>query len=283
LTYKFPEPVAWPLGQPDYIVKLPKPEQIPATGLVDYRHIRVKVPFPEDEWAGAVAVHPGNTKVLHHCIVRVKAPKNGEDDGSGRGAWLQGWAPGIAPGRFPEDPGRLKAKGSTLDIELHYTTMGIAQTDQTEIGFYKLAEKPKYVLRNVGVVNPEFSIPPGAGEFGTFATVHLDHNTLIYSMSPHMHLRGRWMKYQALYPSGKMETLLSVPSYDFNWQTIYQFPEPKKLPAGTWILCSGGFDNSSLNPNNPSPEKRITWGEQSFNEMFIGFFDGVELPDTAKN
>jgi hypothetical protein len=95
-----------------------------------------------------------------------------------------------------------------------------------------------------------------------------------------MHLRGAWFKYEALYPDGRRETLLSVPRYDFNWQTIYCLTEPKKMPAGTWILCTGGFDNSARNPSNPNPDKRVTWGDQSFDEMFIGFMDVARIPGT---
>jgi hypothetical protein len=267
----------WPLGKPDYIAKLPMPEEVPPTGVLEYRHITVDSPVDEDTWLSAVTIHPGNLKVVHHCIVRVRYPK-GPDDGSGRGSWLQGWAPGASVVRFPEGTGRLLPKGSTLDIEMHYTTMGVAQTDQTEIGFYKLPAKPNMVLHNVGVYNLDFSISPNENDSETFATYSVSKDALLYAMSPHMHLRGAWMRYEALYPTGKREVLLSVPHYDFNWQTSYRLPQPKLLPAGTWILCSGGFDNSSLNPNNPGPSKRISWGDQSFEEMFIGFMEAAEVP-----
>ena len=278
---KIAEAPAWPLGEPDMVVKLPQPEEIPATGVLEYRHIEVKAPVAEDTWVGAVAVHPGNRKVLHHCVVRVKYPESG-DDGSGRGVWLQGWAPGIEASRFPEGTGRLLPKGSTLDLELHYTTTGSAQTDHTEIGLYKLDRPPKLTLGNYGAYNTDFSIPPGDSDAETFAVLPVPRPSVLYSMAPHMHLRGAWMRYEVLYPNGKRETLLSVPHYDFNWQTGYRFATPKTLPAGSWILCSGGFDNSPQNPNNPAPTKRIGWGDQSFDEMFIGFVEGAELPDPAQ-
>jgi peroxiredoxin len=271
----------WPLGQPDYIVKLPVPEEIPSTGVLEYRHIKVPVPVEADTWLGAVAVHPGNRKVVHHCIVRVRS-EHGHDDGSGRGAWLQGWAPGIRSERFPEGTGRLLPKGGMLDIELHYTTMGSPQTDQTEIGFYKLPSKPAMVLENVAAYNQDFSISPGEGDAQTFGIYSVKSDSLLFALSPHMHLRGSWMRYEALYPDGKRQTLLSVPHYDFNWQTSYRLPQPKRLPAGTWILCSGGFDNSPLNPNNPAPAKRVGWGDQSFDEMFIGFMEMAEIPEAKR-
>jgi hypothetical protein len=271
----------WPLGEPDFVVKLPEPEEIPATGVLEYRYVKVKAPVTEDTWLGAIAIHPDNRKVLHHCIVRAQYAR-GQDDGSHHGTWLQGWAPGIQPGRFPEGTGRLLPKGSVLEIELHYTTTGSAQTDQSEIGFYKLPEKPKLIVRNYGAYNGDFSIPPGDGESETFAMLPVPHDALLYAMAPHMHLRGAWMRYEALYPNGKRETLLSVPHYDFNWQTSYRFPTPKLLPAGSWILCSGGFDNSPQNPNNPAPTKRVSWGNQSFEEMFIGFVEAAEVPKASQ-
>lgn len=280
-SFKVAEAATWPLGEPDIVIKLPQPEEVPATGVLEYRHVEIKTPVTNDTWLGAVAVRPGNRKVLHHCIVRVKYPKGG-DDGSGRGVWLQGWAPGIQAGHFPEGTGRLLPKDSTLDLELHYTTTGSAQTDSTEIGLYKLDRPPKLTLGNYGAYNTDFSIPPGDSDAETFAVLPVRRKSLLYSLAPHMHLRGAWMRYEVLYPNGKRETLLSVPHYDFNWQTGYRFATPKTLPAGSWILCSGGFDNSAQNPNNPAPGKRIGWGDQSFDEMFIGFVEGAELPDTEQ-
>ena len=271
----------WPLGQPDFIVKLPHPEEVPAAGTLEYRRVKIDSPVAEDTWLGAVAIKPGNRKVLHHCIVRMQ-PKTGEESQAGRGEWLQGWAPGLQSERYPEGTGCQLKKGSVLELELHYTTMGSEQTDATEIGFYKLPGKPKLVCKMLGAYNLGFSIPPGSSEAETEAVVGIPHDTWLYAMGPHMHLRGAWMRYEALYPSGKQETLLSVPHYDFNWQTSYALQEPKLLPAGTWILCTGGFDNSAQNPNNPAPQSRVGWGDQSFNEMFIGFLETAEVPKNAE-
>ncbi len=276
-TFPVPPAPAWPLGPPDGIVKMSAPESVPATGVLEYRHVKIPTPFAADTWLAAVAIKPGNRKVIHHCIVRVQSAK-GEDDGTGLGTWLQGWAPGIESQAFPAGTGRLLPKGSVLDLELHYTTMGRAQTDDTQIGLYKLAAPPKSVLRNQGAYNLDFSLAPGAAEANVAATIGFRRDTLLYAMSPHMHLRGSWMRYDALYPNGQRETLLSVPHYDFNWQTTYSLPSPKRLPAGTWLLCTGGFDNSPQNPANPNPAQRVAWGEQSFNEMFIGFLETAVAP-----
>jgi peroxiredoxin len=271
----------WPLGQPDFVVKIPA-QEVAATGVLEYRHIKIDAPVTDDSWLRAVAIHPGNLKVVHHCIARARHGKT-EDDGSGRGVWLQGWAPGISAEAFPENTGRLLRKGSELDIEMHYTTMGSPQTDETEIGFYTLPAPPKMRLENHPAANVDFSIPPGDENAQTFAACPVKEDSLLFSLAPHMHLRGSWMRYEALYPSGKRETLLSVPHYDFNWQTGYILRKPKKMPAGSWILCSGGFDNSASNPSNPDPAKRVAWGDQSFEEMFIGFMEMAEIPRNQTN
>jgi len=270
----------WPLGKPDYIVKLPTPEEIPATGVLDYRHILVKSPVPQDTWLAAVDVRPGNRKVVHHVIARMQF-KGARDDGSGRGASLVGWAPGATPARFPSGTGKFIAADAMLDLEMHYTTMGSAQTDQTEIGLYVLPAKPALAIEDRAALNTDFSIPPGEADARTFGVHGFKRDSLIYGLSPHMHLRGSWMKYEALYPDGNRETLLSVPRYDFNWQTTYRFATPKRVPKGTWLLCTGGFDNSSHNPSNPDPAKRIKWGDQSWDEMFIGFFQASDVPKEA--
>jgi peroxiredoxin len=271
------EAAEWPLGKPDYIVKLPKPEQIPATGVLNYRHIQVKSPLPQDGWLGAVDVRPDNRKVVHHVIARMKY-KGARDDGSGRGAALIGWAPGAMPARFPEGTGKFLAAEAMIDFEMHYTTMGSPQTDQTEIGLYLLPAKPPLVLEDRAALNTEFTIPPGETDARTFGIHGFKRDSLIYGLSPHMHLRGSWMKYEALYPDGSRETLLSVPRYDFNWQTTYRFATPKRVPKGTWLLCTGGFDNSPRNPANPDAAKRVEWGDQSWDEMFIGFFQASDVP-----
>jgi peroxiredoxin len=271
------EAVEWPLGKPDYIIRLPQPEEVPATGVLDYRHILVKSPVPQDTWLAAVDVRPGNRKVVHHVIARMKF-KGAHDDGSGRGSPLVGWAPGATVARFPAGTGKFIAKDAVLDLELHYTTMGSPQTDQTEIALYALPSKPGVALEDRAALDTDFSIPPGETDARTFGVFGFKRDSLIYTFSPHMHLRGSWMKYEALYPDGNREILLSVPRYDFNWQTTYRLATPKRVPKGTWILCTGGFDNSPQNPSNPDAHKRVKWGDQSWDEMFIGFLQVSDVP-----
>ncbi|HEX3721036.1 MAG TPA: redoxin domain-containing protein [Verrucomicrobiae bacterium] len=266
----------WPLGPPDYIVKLPVPEQIPATGVFDYRYVDIPSPITNDVWLSAAVMRPDNRRVVHHLIVRAnydKTPKRAKDD-----VFLSGWAPGFDGMSYPSGTGKFLGKGATLNFELHYTADGRPETDQSELGLYLAKSQPKLALQTRAAYNKDFVVPANEAEASSYAVYGFQEDSMLYDLAPHMHLRGSWFKYEALYPDGERETLLSVPHYDFNWQTIYRLAEPKKMPAGTWILCTGGFDNSGRNPSNPNPGKRVRWGDQSFDEMFIGFMDAATLP-----
>jgi hypothetical protein len=268
--------IEWPLGEPDTLVALPNVEDIPATGVLDYRHIKVKVPFTEDVWIRGVVARPDNKRVVHHIIVRVRAPGQGENDQDD--AFLIGWAPGSPDLFFPENTGKRIRKGSTLDFEMHYTASGKPEKDQSRIGLYLMKDAPQMAYKTRAAYNFDFEIAPNDFASAAQATYVFKREAMLYDLSPHMHLRGSWFKFEALYPNGKRETLLSVPRYDFNWQHNYRLKEPKRMPAGTWILCTGGFNNSPTNPYNPDPAIHIHWGDQSFDEMFIGFMGIAELP-----
>ena len=265
----------WALGKPDVIVSLPKVEKIPATGVLDYRHIKVKAPFEEDVWIKGVVAKPGNSRVVHHIIVRVREP--GQKGDNPDDAFLIGWAPGGPEIYFPEGTGKFIKKGSILDFEMHYTTSGREEEDQSSIGLYLHKQKPRMQLKTHAAYSLDFEIPPGVVHT-TMAKYVFEKDSYLFDMSPHMHLRGQSFKFEALYPNGKRETLLSVPRYDFKWQHTYRLIEPKRMPEGTWIICSGTFDNSSLNPDNPNPRIPVYWGDQSFNEMFIGFMGVAAIP-----
>lgn len=270
----------WQLGKPDFIVSLPQVEKVPATGVLDYRHIKVQAPFEEDVWIKGVVAKPDNTRVVHHIIVRVREPGQKEDNPDD--AFLIGWAPGSPEMYYPEGTGKFVKKGSLLDFEMHYTTSGREEEDQSRIGIYLLKEKPAMQLKTHAAYNMEFEISPGEDSEAVMAKYVFEKDSLLFDMSPHMHLRGSWFKFEALYPSGKRETLLSVPRYDFKWQHTYRLKEPKKMPKGTWILCTGGFDNSKQNPDNPNPKIPVHWGDQSFEEMFIGFMGVAAIPTDSK-
>ena len=260
----------WPLGQPDIVLRLPTPQEIPATGVLKYRHIEVLAHNPTEAWVGAVWVRPGNSKVVHHVLARIKG---GPKDHTGGNAMFVGWAPGATLGAFPENSGKLLPPNAKFDLEMHYTTNGSPQTDQTEIGLYLLKEKPPLRYESVPVVNDTFEIRPGEAGAAAQAMYGFKKAATLHSVTPHMHLRGRSMKFETLYPDGRRETIAAIPRYDFNWQVTYQLLQPKKIPAGTWAVLSGTWDNSARNPSNPDPKKTIHWGDQSFDEMFLGWYN----------
>jgi hypothetical protein len=236
-----------------------------------YRHIEVAASNATEAWVGAVWVKPGNTKVVHHVLLRLK--ERGPKTRTGAFDMFVGWAPGATLGRFPEGSGKLLPANAKFDVEMHYTTNGSPQTDQTEIGLYLLKEKPALVYENVAVVNDTFEIKPGDPEAQAQAMFGFKKNATLHSVTPHMHLRGRTMKFEALYPDGRREIIASIPRYDFNWQLTYQLATPKKIPAGTWAVLTGSWDNSARNPANPDPKRTVHWGDQSFDEMFLGWYN----------
>lgn len=267
----------WPLGKPDLILRLPKPETVPASGVLDYRHIEVVAGNAKDAWVGGYYVRPGNKKVVHHVIARLK--QGGYKDNLGQKETFVGWAPGTTQARLPEGTGKYLPANARFDFEMHYTPNGAEQTDQTEIGLYFLPGKPSRRFESVPVVNTAFEIKPGDPDSQTQAMYGFKKPATLYGVTPHMHLRGKWMKFEALYPNGKREVLCSVPRYDFNWQQTYRLKEPRKLPAGTWIVLTGGYDNSSRNPANPDATKTVHWGDQSFDEMFLGYYNVAWEPE----
>ncbi len=265
-----PASADWPLGPPDIVLKFPKVEEIPATGVLKYRHIEARANNPTEAWVGAVWVRPGNHKVVHHVLARIK---DGPKDHTGSNAMFVGWAPGATLGKFPENSGKLLPANARFDIEMHYTTNGSPQTDQTEIGLYLLKEKPPLRYESVPVYNDAFEIRPGDPSATAQAMYGFKQPATLHSVTPHMHLRGRTMKFETLYPDGRREVIASIPRYDFNWQLTYQLVQPKKIAPGTWAVLSGSWDNSVRNPANPDSKKTIRWGDQSFDEMFLGWYN----------
>ncbi|MCI0540462.1 MAG: redoxin domain-containing protein [Verrucomicrobiales bacterium] len=273
-----PKEDQWTLGRPDFIVAPSQTMTIPATGVVEYITNIVESPLVEDAWLRAAVIRPDNKKVLHHAIVYLDFPESQRKGRDDKDNWLTGWAPGYRMAAFPEGTGKFLPKGTKLRWQLHYTTMGSEQADRTELGLYLLKEKPQVEIEIRGVWNGDFKIPPGSRDARTLALKDFPRDMIVYELNPHMHKRGSWFRFEALYPDGHFETLLSVPKYDFNWQTGYRLAEPKRLPGGTRILCTGGFDNSKQNPSNPDPKKEVHWGDQSWEEMFIGFMTVSEVP-----
>jgi hypothetical protein len=271
-------PFAWPpeLGQPDYVVTIPR-QSIPATGEVPYRYPSIQVPISTNTWLRAAVIKPGNTRVVHHSLVFVG---NLLEVLGGLNGYFAGYVPGYTAIEYPPGTGKKLPANATLTFQMHYTTIGTAQTDQTQLGLYFMKSPPAMELQTRAAFTLDLTIPPGAQEYEREASfVPSDTNDVwLYELSPHMHLRGSRFMFEALYTDGTSEVLLSVPKYVFHWQSLYRFAQPKRLKAGTVIRCRGAFDNSRQNAENPNPEATVTFGEQTDDEMFIGYVNFGVIP-----
>jgi hypothetical protein len=272
-TLAFNDP-KYSLGEPDMIIKVPA-QSIPATGIIDYRYVPVELNLDKDVWVRAMETVPGDKQVLHHVIAYLSSPADksvsGRQTGSARGESIGGFAPGRQTDVFRDNSGRLIPKGSNLLLQMHYTTTGKPAVDETEIGLFIYDEPPAYVMAGGVAGQRRFMVPANAKEHKLEGEQLIERDAYLYSLMPHMHFRGKYMNYTAVYPDGSSETLLSVPRYDFNWQFNYQLEEPLFLPAGTRLIAKGAMDNSDRNTANPDPSKPVHFGLQTKHEMFFGF------------
>lgn len=269
----------WAFGEPDYIIKVP-PQEIPATGVLDYIHVSVPIDIEKDRWLRGSQYVAGDRTVLHHTLNSLVEPgasrRGGFIGGGGPDqANITAYIPGAEPRMNPPNTGGLLKAGSTLNLQLHYTTNGRETTDASEIGlwFYPEGEVPEKRMSGqcACIFTPTWTnIPPGDPAFEQSASVTLSRDAYMHSFTPHMHFRGKYMRFYADLPDGSREELINIAKYNYNWQLAYTYKEPKLLPAGTVVTAVGAFDNSAQNPYNPDPERSVPWGQQSWDEMFFG-------------
>jgi hypothetical protein len=264
---------SWTIGTPDAIFTMTEDFKVPAEGTIPYQYIRVPTNLTEDKWIQAIEFRPSNRAVVHHIIASAQPAGQAPNDERTRGrVGLGGITPNM-PGEIYE-PGvaRKLPAGSDIILQMHYTTNGAATTDRTSVGVIYAKEPPKKALGGGMILNVGFTIPPGADNHEVKAVQTLQQDTVLTSLMPHMHMRGKDMTYVAYYPDGRTETLLSVPKYLFDWQIVYDFAQPKVMPKGTRIEVTAHFDNSTKNAYNPDAGQTVRWGDQTWEEMMIGFF-----------
>ncbi len=278
LTQLVPSKSSWALGEPDLIVEFPK-QEIPASGVLDYKFVPVEIGLDRDRWVRAYEFDIGDTSVLHHVVAYTQDAKQQKQNASGGGSRTNfgGYAPGREYVSFDENTGILLEKDMRFMVQFHYTTVGKAVEDVTRIGLYFHDEPPAHPLSRTAVMDGEFVIPPGDDDFDVIARASITKNSYLYNIAPHMHYRGKRVKYTIEYPDGRKEDLLSIPNFQHNWQMVYRLKEPKLLPAGTVIVAEGAFDNSAKNPLNPDPGQEVRWGEQVWDEMFIAWMRISEI------
>jgi peroxiredoxin/mono/diheme cytochrome c family protein len=262
LKKQWPE---WALGEPDLIVEIP-PFEVPATGVIPYQMPMVDSTLQQDTWVRAVDFQPGDRTVLHHIIATMGSSAESVRDGGSLG----GYVPGAGPMILPDEAGVLIKQGSKFFFQMHYTVSGKPARDASRMGLYFRKDAPKYQMRSAVLLNPKLKIPANSKAHTESASKTFEHDVIVYSLLPHSHFRGKASDFVATYPDGRQEVLLSVPNYDFNWQTTYELKTPKLLPAGTKVTHSTTWDNSAQNKANPDPNRVVPWGQQTWDEMLYG-------------
>lgn len=257
----------WPpeLGKPDVVVNLPA-FTVPATGLVEYQNQLIDNPFKENTWLKAIAMRPGDRRVLHH-VVSNHVPGPDQPANAIPGGSVGSYTPGAQPQIMADGAGAPVPGGGKLHFQMHYTTMGKETTDVTQVGFYTLKTPPQYIKRSTVISTFALMIPAGEARHQEVAYLTFPADAYLYTLYPHAHYRGYHVELKEVAPDGKETMLLSLPRYDFNWQRDYDPVTPIHVAAGTKLVATWVYDNSAHNPANPDPKRNVTWGEQTPDEM----------------
>ncbi len=289
----------WNIPRPELVVRAPQPFPVPKDGDVDYQYIVVPLGLKEDKWVETVEARPTDRSVVHHIVVYVRDPSNnwlrGEaqpgvpfvpprqsqdgkprnDIGGAGNEILTIYTPGNLPDRWKPGQAKFVRAGSDLVFQLHYTPNGKnATTDHSQVGLIFAKQPPTERVMTMAASNSKFAIPPGDANYRVDSRpAQLPSNATLMSFFPHMHLRGKAFEYRVKVPGQEKQVLLNIPRYDFNWQLTYRLEQPLVLPAGSEVEVTGWFDNSPNNKYNPDPKATVKFGEQSWEEMCIGFFD----------
>lgn len=304
-TSEAPAPVQWKSGwqiAPDLIVEMPKPFPIPANATIDYQYLILPLNLNEDRWVRAVQIRPSDRRVVHHAVLYVRDPASSwlrnvpsgvmyappsNDDAAIRNTRdtkediLAIYTPGATSSEFPAGMAKKIPAGADLVLQLHYTSLRQATKDQTRVAI-AFSPKPAKRLLTLQMGKDDLRIPPEDRNYRASVSGTLPNEALLVSLFPHMHLRGSAFDFEIVGEGGHVEPLLKVKPFDFYWQLSYILKQPRLLPRGTRLRWTGYFDNSALNPRNPDPSAEVRWGEQSWEEMMIGFFDVAVDPDVDK-
>lgn len=264
-------PSQWNIGSPDETFQIPRPISVKATGTMRYQHAIVHLRNPTEKWIQAVEIRPTDPTVVHHVLVFLSNENSRRriDESAG---FLAAYVPGNSFQKYPTGFAKRLPANSRLVFQIHYTPAGKKTSDQTVIGFKYAKAPPKHLIKTRGIANPRIQIPPGAGNHAETATLRVSTDATILAFMPHMHLRGKAFRYD-LVSTHQKQTLLEVPSYDFNWQLEYRLIEPISVSNGDVIKVTGWFDNSTHNPANPDPDQTVRWGPQTDDEMMLGYVE----------
>ena len=274
-------PAGWTIGEPDLVLSLAKPFQLPAEGIVDIQYLATDRVIPEDLWISGMQLLPGAPEVVHHATVTYLPPSARGDELAGelqdrllpwgkrpdRWQFLCAYLPGRAARREPEGIASFVPKGARVRFEMHYTPKGVATSDLTRLGLVLAHEPPALLAEARNVRDYDIAIPPHAADVSFTFDYTLRHDVTLRSLTPHMHLRGAGFRADLLLPDGSTRNLLRLSAWDPDWQSSYVFREPPFVPCGSRVRITGWFDNSAANPNNPDPAQWVLDGPQIYDEM----------------
>jgi peroxiredoxin len=266
-----PFPDSWSIGTPDAIYEMPEPFEVPAHGTVPIQRFRIASGLSEDRWIQAAEMQAGD-----RSFVFIEPHRDNPGALARTGPVLVAYVPGDAPSIYPPGIAKRIPAGSDLLFEVHYTPTGRRRVDRSRVGLIYAREPVHHEAVFRGVSDRSLVIPPGAADYPSRASYTFPRPVHLLSLFPHMHMRGKDFRIIAAFPDGRRETLLSVPAYDYAWQSVYRLAEPMALPAGTRIECLAHFDNSAANLVNPDPTATVRWGDNTTDEMMIGYLEYYE-------
>ncbi len=294
----------WNIDVPDVVFQMPVAKHIPASGYIPYQFVIIPTHFKEDRWVRMSEIRPSNRMVVHHAVAYIRDPQS---------KWLRGapvgipfsaddlptealrrdamfttsdillvYAPGSLPDQWPQGFAKLVPAGSDIVLQMHYTAHGHPMEDRTAVGLVFSKVPPGKRVLTLQLTNDRFLIPPGDPDHRVEVHGTIPNDALLLSFFPHMHLRGKTFEYNIIESGGRVRTLLRIPHYNFFWQLSYRLADPIFLKGGTVLQAVATFDNSKNNPHNPDPDSAVTWGEQTWAEMMVGFFDVAVDPSVDK-
>ena len=305
-----PTPVyaeGWLIGKPDVVFEMQESYKVPAEGVIEYEYFYIPTNFTEPKWIQAIEVRPGNREVVHHALAFYKAkpdikrapvlqpnrtqmelpppPRQAtrpQRDDQVPSRLLATYAPGTNPQVLRPGTAIRLEPGGVIELQMHYTANGEAGSDRTKVGLVFAKDPSPREVRVTHFFNGTLNLPAGAPDVRVDADISFVADATVWGIFPHTHVRGKKWEYVLELPDGTKKTVLSVPKYDFNWQTYYMFTEPLQVPKGSRLVSSAWYDNSPGNKSNPDPTVDVKWGDQTGEEMqYTGLLFSPATPSTS--
>jgi hypothetical protein len=300
-------PEGWAIGKPDVVFEMQEDYEVPAEGVIEYEYFYLPTNFTEPKWIQAIELRPGNREVVHHALAFYRAAPdmkrppvlqpNREQmvlpPRASRGSRpqredrtpsrvLATYAPGTNPQVLRPGTAIRLEPGGVIELQMHYTANGKAARDRTKVGLlFSKVPSPREV-RVFHFMNGTLTLPAGAPDTRVDADITFVSDAVIWGIFPHTHVRGKKWEYVLELPDGTKKHVLSVPRYDFNWQTYYMFADPLQVPKGSRLVSSAWYDNSPANKSNPDPKVDVKWGDQTWEEMqYTGLLFSPAVPAAA--